>query len=137
MRAALRLPLTPLRPLLLLALLLPPSNARTQDTEAAYVPADFSAPAERNQSILRDADVRAAFLDNWTEAGAWEFDDVVAQPARQDADVPVQVLRASTTIGWTDTAALRAMPALTASTARPASTTSASWLAPAPRWARP
>lgn len=50
--------------------------------------------------------LRAAFLDNWTEAGKWEFDDVVARPTRQDADIPVQVLRASTTIGWTDTAAL-------------------------------
>ena len=30
---------------------------------AAYVPADFSAPAERNCSILGDCQVRAAFLD--------------------------------------------------------------------------
>lgn len=44
MRAAMRLPLTPLRPLLLLVLMLPPSSARTQDTEAAYVPADLKVP---------------------------------------------------------------------------------------------
>lgn len=50
--------------------------------------------------------LRAAFLDNWTEAGEWEFDDVVARPTRQAADISVQVLPASTTIGWTDTAAL-------------------------------
>lgn len=50
--------------------------------------------------------LRAAFLDNWTEAGAWEFDDVVARPTPQAADISVQVCRASTTIGWTDTAAL-------------------------------
>ena len=30
---------------------------------AAYVPADFSAPVERNRSILGDCQVRAAFLD--------------------------------------------------------------------------
>lgn len=50
--------------------------------------------------------LRAAFLDNWTEAGEWEFDDVVARPAPQAADISVQVVRASTTLGWTDTAAL-------------------------------
>lgn len=50
--------------------------------------------------------LRAAFFDNWIEAGEWEFDDVVARPARQAADIRVQVVRASTTIGWTDTAAL-------------------------------
>lgn len=50
--------------------------------------------------------LRAAFLDNWTEAGTWEFDDRVAQPARRDAGIPVQVVRASATIGWTDTASL-------------------------------
>lgn len=50
--------------------------------------------------------LRAAFFDNWTEAGEWEFDDIVARTTRQAADISVQVLRASATIGWTDTAGL-------------------------------
>lgn len=50
--------------------------------------------------------LQAAFMDNWNEAGAWELDDVVARPRRQPADVSVQVLRASTTLGWTDMAGL-------------------------------
>ena len=50
--------------------------------------------------------LRAAFFDNWTEAGDWEFDDVVARPESHAADIPVMVVPASTTIGWTDTAAV-------------------------------
>jgi cardiolipin synthase len=50
--------------------------------------------------------LRAAFLDNWNEAGEWEFDDVVASPTQHPDGVPVQVVRGSTTIGWTDMAAL-------------------------------
>ncbi len=50
--------------------------------------------------------LRAAFIDNWNEAGDWGFDDRVATPDQQIGSVPVQVVRASTTIGWTDTANL-------------------------------
>jgi cardiolipin synthase len=50
--------------------------------------------------------LQAAFMDNWNEAGAWVFDEVIARPRRQPADISVQVLRASTTIGWTDMAGL-------------------------------
>lgn len=50
--------------------------------------------------------LRAAFIDNWNEAGDWEFDDRVTCPAAGIGNVPVQVVRASTTLGWTDTANL-------------------------------
>jgi cardiolipin synthase len=70
----------------------------------------------RNPSEWRDTHVairgpainglRAAFVDNWNEAGEWEFDERVARPAARAGNIPVQVVRASTTIGWTDTANL-------------------------------
>jgi cardiolipin synthase len=50
--------------------------------------------------------LRAAFLDNWREAGAWEFEDTVARPASQDGGVAVQVVRGSATVGWTDMATM-------------------------------
>lgn len=50
--------------------------------------------------------LRAAFIDNWNEAGDWQFDDRVACPASGVGSVPVQVVRASTTLGWTDAANL-------------------------------
>ncbi len=50
--------------------------------------------------------LRAAFIDNWNEAGDWEFDDRVACPPEGVGTVPVQVIRASTTLGWTDAANL-------------------------------
>jgi cardiolipin synthase len=50
--------------------------------------------------------LRAAFLDNWNEAGDWTFERKVAQPAMHSDGIPVQVLRASTTIAWTDMATM-------------------------------
>ncbi len=50
--------------------------------------------------------LRAAFIDNWNEAGDWGFDARVASPDSDIGTVPVQVVRASTTLGWTDTANL-------------------------------
>lgn len=59
--------------------------------------------------------LRAAFIDNWNEAGDWEFDDRVASPDAGVGTVAVQVVRASTTPGWTDTAnLLRALVHLSA-----------------------
>ena len=58
-------------------------------------------------------DLRAAFLDNWNESGDWHFESRVSAPSKQPVDLPVQVVRASTTIGWTDTSAmLRALVTL-------------------------
>lgn len=59
--------------------------------------------AVRGPSI---SSLRAAFLDNWNEAGDWFFETETAVPATQAANLPVQVMRASTTIGWTDAATL-------------------------------
>lgn len=50
--------------------------------------------------------LRAAFLDNWNEAGEWSFESAVADPVCQQPGMPVLVLRASSTIGWTDTATM-------------------------------
>lgn len=50
--------------------------------------------------------LRAAFLDNWNEAGKWSFEHVVADPVCQQPGVPVQILRASSTVGWTDTSTM-------------------------------
>jgi cardiolipin synthase len=58
-------------------------------------------------------ELRAAFLDNWNEAGDWHFESAVTAPAKQPADIAVQVVCASTTIGWTDTSTmLRALISL-------------------------
>jgi len=62
----------------------------------------FKGPAVRS--------LNAAFMDNWNECGEWTWDEVHAPPAEFEDGVPVQVVRASSTIGWSDTAALlRAM----------------------------
>ena len=51
-------------------------------------------------------DLRAAFMDNWNEAGDWTFDSRVATPEKQEQNLSIQVVRGSTTIRWTDTATL-------------------------------
>jgi cardiolipin synthase len=51
-------------------------------------------------------ELRAAFLDNWNEAGDWHFESRASSPEDQASDTAVQVLRSSTTIGWTDAAAM-------------------------------
>ncbi|GHA19328.1 cardiolipin synthase B [Arenicella chitinivorans] len=50
--------------------------------------------------------LRAAFLDNWNEAGDWTNDLACQAFDVVDGNVPMQVVRASTTIGWTDIATL-------------------------------
>jgi cardiolipin synthase len=50
--------------------------------------------------------LKAAFLDNWNEAGDWEWDDLPDQTQVREQGVGVQVLRASSTIGWTETMSL-------------------------------
>lgn len=48
----------------------------------------------------------AAFLGNWTEAGGWTFDEpeLDREVYECGGDMAVQVIRASSTIGWTDIA---------------------------------
>ncbi|MDH3693902.1 MAG: phospholipase D-like domain-containing protein [Gammaproteobacteria bacterium] len=51
--------------------------------------------------------LRAAFLDNWNEAGAWLYEGVPKKVHYEvSGDIPVQVVRASATLGWTDMACL-------------------------------
>jgi len=50
--------------------------------------------------------LRAAFLDNWNEAGDWLYERAPEHPSQAVGGVPMQVVRASTTIGWTDIACL-------------------------------
>ncbi len=52
------------------------------------------------------AGLHSAFLDNWHEAGGWEFSPINKPAVAQSDDIPVQILRASSTIGWTESAAL-------------------------------
>lgn len=80
--------------------------------------------------------LRAAFLDNWNESGAWETPDLLSDIGPEAVDdtppydpaggpegdpaagfhagpIPAQVLRSSTTIGWNDiTTALRLLVAM-------------------------
>lgn len=50
--------------------------------------------------------LRAAFLDNWNESGEWLYEKAPELKVQNVGDTPVQVVRASTTIGWTDIACL-------------------------------
>lgn len=52
------------------------------------------------------AGLKAAFLDNWNEAGDWEWDHVPDQTQPAPGGVPVQIVQAASTIGWTATASL-------------------------------
>ncbi|HRX90750.1 MAG TPA: phospholipase D-like domain-containing protein, partial [Steroidobacteraceae bacterium] len=55
----------------------------------------------------------AAFFDNWNEAGEWQFEERLAQPRQHTANDHIQIVRASTTVGWTNIATLtRALVAL-------------------------
>lgn len=46
--------------------------------------------------------LRAAFLDNWNEAGDWLFEQAPETQSEPAGDIAVQVIRSSSTIGWTD-----------------------------------
>ena len=48
----------------------------------------------------------AAFLDNWNAAGDWDWHEPASLAEALDGGVPVQVVRASSTVGWSDTATL-------------------------------
>ncbi len=49
----------------------------------------------------------STFYQNWNEAGDWTWPERVPEPVPpQPQGVPVQVLRASATVGWTDMATL-------------------------------
>lgn len=49
----------------------------------------------------------STFYQNWNEAGAWTWPEQLPEPVpMQPNGVPVQILRASATVGWTDMATL-------------------------------
>ena len=65
------------------------------------------------------AALRAAFADNWNEAGEWDWDRPLARPEKHSGGVPVQVVRSASTIGWTAMAAvLRSLVAVARSRLR-------------------
>lgn len=50
--------------------------------------------------------LQSAFLDNWNECGEWDNECTVNRPCHDEGDVEMQVVRASSTIGWTSSATL-------------------------------
>ncbi|MFK7957141.1 MAG: phosphatidylserine/phosphatidylglycerophosphate/cardiolipin synthase family protein [Lysobacterales bacterium] len=50
--------------------------------------------------------LQAAFSDNWNEAGQWQWMGDRRGAKALPSGIPVQIIRASTTIGWTQTATL-------------------------------
>lgn len=52
------------------------------------------------------ADMLAAFLDNWNEAGPWLWLDPPDDPSDEPGEIPAMCVYASTTILWSKTAAL-------------------------------
>jgi len=49
----------------------------------------------------------SAFLDNWNECGSWTAARVIPeQRSGAQGDIAMQVVRSSSTVGWTETAAL-------------------------------
>jgi cardiolipin synthase len=48
----------------------------------------------------------AAFLDNWNECGPWQWVAIREHAQAREAGVPIQFVRASSTIGWTESAAM-------------------------------
>jgi cardiolipin synthase len=50
--------------------------------------------------------LRAAFVENWNESGKWSWDECLQRPEPHPGGVPVQIVRASATVEWTDIATL-------------------------------
>lgn len=50
--------------------------------------------------------LQSAFLDNWNECGDWDNECTAAAPREDEGDVEMQVVRASSTVGWTSSASL-------------------------------
>nr|WP_163503782.1 phospholipase D-like domain-containing protein [Halomonas socia] len=48
----------------------------------------------------------AAFLDNWNECGEWRWEAIRERVLPHQDGVPIQFVRASSTIGWTESAAM-------------------------------
>jgi cardiolipin synthase len=50
--------------------------------------------------------LKTAFLDNWNEAGGWQLDDSKQDDMAFAGGIPVQIVRASSAIGWSVAATL-------------------------------
>tara|TARA_B100000700_G_scaffold100475_1_gene113177 strand:+ start:3341 stop:4606 length:1266 start_codon:yes stop_codon:yes gene_type:complete len=50
--------------------------------------------------------LHSAFLDNWNECGPWQWQPIRQAPPIHEDGVLVQCVRASSTIGWTESAAM-------------------------------
>ncbi|WP_458527090.1 phospholipase D-like domain-containing protein [Onishia taeanensis] len=78
---------------------------------AAEWEGDARTPDEWRETHLRVSGpavigLHSAFLDNWNECGAWQWAPIrQALPVHEDG-VLVQCVRASSTIGWTESAAM-------------------------------
>jgi cardiolipin synthase A/B len=48
----------------------------------------------------------SAFLDNWNECGPWQWVTISQRARAYEEGVPIQFVRASSTIGWTESAAM-------------------------------
>ncbi|CAM4189574.1 phospholipase D-like domain-containing protein [Vreelandella rituensis] len=70
----------------------------------------------RNENEWRETHLRvygpaviglySAFLDNWNERGEWQWRPIHHRAQEHEKGIPIQFLRASSTIGWTETAAI-------------------------------
>ncbi|WP_136253893.1 phospholipase D-like domain-containing protein [Onishia niordana] len=72
---------------------------------------DARTPDEWRETHLRVSGsavigLHSAFLDNWNECGAWQWQPIRQAPPVHEEGVLVQCVRASSTIGWTESAAM-------------------------------
>lgn len=72
---------------------------------------DARSPSEWRDTHLRISGpavigLHAAFLDNWNECGPWQWRPVSARVPERDDGVSIQIIRASSTVGWTESAAM-------------------------------
>ncbi|SDG28999.1 cardiolipin synthase [Onishia taeanensis] len=78
---------------------------------AAEWEGDARTPDEWRETHLRVSGpavigLHSAFLDNWNECGPWQWQSIRQRPPVHEDGMLVQCVRASSTIGWTESAAM-------------------------------
>lgn len=78
---------------------------------AAEWEGDARTPDEWRETHLRVSGaavigLHSAFLDNWNECGPWQWHPIRQRPPVHEHGMLVQCVRASSTIGWTESAAM-------------------------------
>lgn len=78
---------------------------------AAEWEGDARTPDEWRETHLRVSGpavigLHSAFLDNWNECGSWQWQSIRQRPPVHEDGMLVQCVRASSTIGWTESAAM-------------------------------